>query len=68
MNMWVQPTQCHFGRLDDIKGFSCPDAAAKLEAKLKSSSCPLEFYMYERQGIHTHTHTHTHTWLLVCVC
>jgi len=45
-----KPVQCHFGALDDIQGFSDAATAAKLEAKLKSAGCPLEFYMYERQG------------------
>jgi len=45
-----KPTQCHFGQKDEIKGFSDPEAAAKLEEKLKASGCPMEFYMYETQG------------------
>ena len=32
------------------QGFSDAATAAKLEAKLKTAGCPLEFYMYERQG------------------
>jgi carboxymethylenebutenolidase len=31
----TKPTQCHFGKLDDIKGFSDAETAAKLEEKLK---------------------------------
>eukprot|EP00277_Geminigera_cryophila_P013828 CAMPEP_0179436094 /NCGR_PEP_ID=MMETSP0799-20121207/20110_1 /TAXON_ID=46947 /ORGANISM="Geminigera cryophila, Strain CCMP2564" /LENGTH=235 /DNA_ID=CAMNT_0021215933 /DNA_START=42 /DNA_END=749 /DNA_ORIENTATION=+ len=46
----TKPTQCHFGKLDDIKGFSDADTAAILHEKLKGSGCPLEFYMYEKQG------------------
>ncbi|KAI8999397.1 dienelactone hydrolase [Gaertneriomyces semiglobifer] len=44
------PLQCHFGDLDDGKGFSDKEAADKLEAGLKAAGKSVEFHRYPNAG------------------
>jgi len=41
------PVQAHFGNKDQAKGFSDPDSANSLEAKLKTTGIPLDFNRYD---------------------
>jgi carboxymethylenebutenolidase len=44
------PIQAHFGLRDNLKGFSDPETAEKLEKWLKSANVDATFYRYERAG------------------
>jgi len=44
------PLQCHFGDLDDHKGFSDPETANQLEEKLKNAGVNVEFIRYPKCG------------------
>lgn len=44
------PLQGHFGESDPMKGFSDPEAAHALEAKLKEAGVDNEVYIYPGQG------------------
>jgi carboxymethylenebutenolidase len=44
------PVQAHFGKLDSMKGFSDPEAAAAVERDLKAAGVPHEVCHYENAG------------------
>eukprot|EP01118_Nematostelium_gracile_P001909 TRINITY_DN11973_c0_g1_i2.p1 TRINITY_DN11973_c0_g1~~TRINITY_DN11973_c0_g1_i2.p1 ORF type:complete len:245 (+),score=84.66 TRINITY_DN11973_c0_g1_i2:22-735(+) len=44
------PFQLHFGQKDDMKGFSDPESAKKLENLLKEKGKKVELFLYENAG------------------
>lgn len=44
------PVQGHFGATDGHTGFSDPESARALEAKLKAAGSEVEIFIYEGQG------------------
>ena len=41
------PLQCHFGTLDDVKGYSDPEAQKLLREKLDAAGVKYEWFVYE---------------------
>lgn len=46
----TKPVQAHFGELDNLAGFSDPDAAKKLLANLRAAGSDCELHMYPNVG------------------
>eukprot|EP00808_Paulinella_micropora_P013243 g38780.t1 len=44
------PVQAHFGMLDNLKGFSDPETAKKLQTRLKEGGSKVEFCFHEKVG------------------
>ncbi|OWF36309.1 uncharacterized protein LOC110441835 [Mizuhopecten yessoensis] len=41
------PLQCHFGKNDNVEGFSCPKSQATLRKKLDTAGVKYEFHSYD---------------------